>query len=382
MKALAIAGSNLRRVGRDRTALFFMAVFPFLIILAIGAVFGSGFIPVLGVVGEDAGPLGRELVTRLERTEGIEVRSFEDRATLTDAVERGQVEAGLVVPTGYDAAIRAGETVEIPYLARPTGAGQETRLTVAAAIDRQAIVLRAARFAEAEGVASFEDARGQARALAGVLPRVTVRSRVAGGEAAGAFDYGAAQQMVLFMFVISLAASSMMIETRRLGLSRRMLSTPTAAGTVLAGEALGRFGIALAQGLVIVTITLVLFGVDWGDPLATAAIVVLFGVVGTGAAMLMGSVFRNAQQAGTVGVFVGLAFAALGGAMVPLEIYPDPVRVAAHATPHAWALDAFAEVLGRGGGVGDVLPQLGVLAAYGAVLLAIATQVFRRRLTA
>jgi len=36
----------------------------------------------------------------------------------------------------------------------------------------------------------------------------------------------------------------------------------------------------------------------------------------------MGSALSNEQQAGSLGVFLGLALAALGGAMVPLEVFP------------------------------------------------------------
>lgn len=67
--------------------------------------------------------------------------------------------------------------------------------------------------------------------------------------------------------------------------------------------------------------------------------------------------------------------------MVPLEIFPPVMERIAHVTPHAWALDALGEVIGRGGGVADVLPELGVLAAYGAVLLTAATSLFRRTIT-
>ena len=121
------------------------------------------------------------------------------------------------------------------------------------------------------------------------------------------------------MFVTSLSASSMLIETRRLGISRRMLASPTRAGTVLAGEALGRFAIALVQGALIVVGTTLLFGVDWGNAATTVAVVVLLALAGTGAAMLLGSVLQNAAQAGGLGVFLGLVLAAIGGCMVPLE---------------------------------------------------------------
>ncbi|HET8525397.1 MAG TPA: ABC transporter permease [Actinomycetota bacterium] len=380
-KTLAIAGVNLRRVARDRIALFFMVVFPLFIILTIGAVFGSSFTPVLGVVSRGSGSLGADLVTRLEHTDGVRTRAFDDRASLTTAVERGQIEAGLVIPAGYVERIRAGDTVALPYVARQAGAASQAGLIVSAIVDAQAIELRAARFGEARTDLSFDEALTAARIAAAGGGFVTVRTTAAGGSETSAFAYGAGQELVLFVFVTSLAASSMLIESRRLGVARRMLASPTSAGTVLVGEALGRFAIALAQGLLIVAISALLFGVDWGDPVATGAVVVLFALIGTGAAMLIGSVFNTAHQVGSLGVFVGLVFAALGGAMVPLEVFPPIMRTIAHATPHAWAMDAFGEILGRDAGFAQVLPELGALALYAGGVLAVATLLFRRKLS-
>lgn len=180
------------------------------------------------------------------------------------------------------------------------------------------------------------------------------------------------------MFVTSLGAAGQLIESRRIGASRRMLSTPTSAGTVLLGETLGRFLIALFQGAVIVFASLVLFGVTWGDPLASAAVVVQFALVGTAAAMMLGSASNNAEQASSLGVFFGLGLAALGGCMVPLEFFPDTMRAIAHATPHAWAMDAFTEVIGGSGGVGDILLELAVLGGAAVVMMFVAVGTLRR----
>jgi ABC-2 type transport system permease protein len=382
MKPLAIAAMNLRRVFRDRIGAFFILVFPFMIILAIGAVFGSGFTPVVAVVSEGSGALGEDLVARLERTDGLEVRAYRDREALTTAVERGEAEAGLVIVPGYDERVRSGAAVELPFIARPAGAGSEVGLTVDSVIAEQAAAIRAARVVEAEGLATFEDALARARALRPTLPRVGVRETVAGGsDTEGDFDFGAAQETILFIFVISLAASGMLIESRRLGVSRRMLASPTPAGSILIGETFGRFAIALFQGILIYVVTLLVFGVDWGDPVAGMAIIVLFALVGTGAAMLMGSSLHNAEQASSLGVFIGLGFAALGGCMVPLEVFPPAMVRVAHVTPHAWALDAFDEVLREGGTIADIVPELAILAAYATVLLVGASVFFRRRLT-
>jgi ABC-2 type transport system permease protein len=383
MKALAIAGMNLRRLFRDRIGSFFILVFPFLIILAIGAVFGSGFTPVVGVVSRGAGSLGEDLVARLERTDDIEVRAYEDREALTTAVERGDAEAGLVIVRGYDERVRSGETIELPFISRPAASSSQVGLTVDAVIADQAAAIRAARVVQSEGLAGFDEALARARALRDTLPRISVRETTAGGEDPESdFDFGAAQELILFVFVISLSASSMLIESRRLGASRRMLASPTSGREILLGETLGRFAIALFEGLLIFVVTLLLFGVDWGDPAAGIATILLFALVGTGAAMLMGSSLRNAEQTGALGVFIGLGFAALGGCMVPIDLFPPVMVTVAHVTPHAWALDAFDEILREGGTLGDVVPELAILAAYAAVLLAVASVVFRRRVAA
>ena len=48
-------------------------------------------------------------------------------------------------------------------------------------------------------------------------------------------------------------------------------------------------------------------------------------------------------------------------------------------TPHAWALDAFAELQRHNGTVFDILPQLGVIAVFAVVLIGLAT--WRMRVT-
>jgi ABC-2 type transport system permease protein len=161
-----------------------------------------------------------------------------------------------------------------------------------------------------------------------------------------------------------------------------MLATPTRTGTVVLGEGLGRFAIALAQGLIIIAATALVFSVDWGDPFAAAVLLVVFCLVGAGAGMLLGATLTNDQQAVAVSLLLGLGLAALGGSMVPLEIFPDTVRTVAHVTPHAWANDAFAELIRRDGGLGDIMLELGVLAAYAAVLLGLASWRLRRVITA
>ncbi len=385
MKALVIAGFNLRRIFRYRPNFFFVIIFPMLLILLLGATFGSGFSPAIGIVAENTGPLGEELAAALEAQEDLTVRRFDSEEELADGVNRGRVQAGLVIPVGYDGTVRSGETATLRYFSRPGGIGAQLGATVAAAVSDQSMLVRAALYAEAEGVASPDEALQRAAALAPSAPGIEVRVTKAGEalfpEDLGRFDLGATSQLLLFVFLTSLTGAVALIETRQLGLARRMLSTPTPVGTILVGEALGRTAVALAQGLIIMVGSALIFGVNWGNPLGAGLVLLLFALVGAGAGMLAGSVFSTEQQAIPVALLAGLGMAAIGGSMVPLEIFPDTMRTIAHFTPHAWGNDAFAELVRRDGAAGDILPELGILAAYAAVLFALATWRLRKAIT-
>jgi ABC-2 type transport system permease protein len=384
-KAFAIAGVNLRRLLRDRSNIFFVLLFPMLLILVIGAAFGGSFTPRLGVVVAEAGPLADRLVAELRADDGIGVQRVADEAALRTAVERGELAGGIVVPAGYDGTLRTGGEVDLRYLSRPDEYGQQLRLTVAGAVAREAALLRAAGFTASETGQDFDAALATAEGIAAGLPPVSVRTTTVGQavfpSSLGRFDIGASSQLLLFVFLTSLIGSTALIETRRLGVSRRMLATATSAGTILAGEALGRIAVALVQGLVIMVGAGLLFGVDWGDPLGAGALLLAFALAASGAAMLMGAVLRTEQQAGGLGILVGLALAALGGSMMPIELFSDTLLTVSRFTPHAWANDAFAELVRRDGGLPDIAPQLGVLIGYAAGLFLIGSWLLRRTLT-
>lgn len=60
------------------------------------------------------------------------------------------------------------------------------------------------------------------------------------------------------------------------------------------------------------------------------------------------------------------------------EFFPSTLRTISKITPHAWANDAFDELLNHGGNFADVVPEIGVLLGYALVLLVIATWGLRR----
>ncbi len=386
MKALVIAATDLRRLLRWRANIFFLFVMPMLLILLLGAAFGGSTKARIGVTDADRGKLAQQFVAALHARQSTDVIGYASRGGLESAVAHGDVEAGLLIPANYDASLQQGTNVALGYLGRPDSGAQQLRATIQSVAAGQSRSIAAAQLLQGQTGATFASSLARAQAATGVVPLVQVRLTAPDGTAyvttAGRFGSGASTMLLLFVFLNSLSGAGFVLETRKLGIARRILSTPTSTGSLMAGQLLGRFAIAIVQALIIVFGSLLFFGVSWGNPLGTAAVIFAFSLVGTGAALLLGSLFSSEEQVRPVALLLGLGLAALGGSMAPLEVFPATARKIAHITPHAWANEAFSKLLKHGGDLVTVLPQIGVLLGFAALTITAALWQLRRALTA
>ena len=381
MTVLVIAANSLRRLVRERGNLFFLFALPLMLILVLGLTVASNE-PRIGIRVEDEQSVASErLIDGLERVDGIEVVRFDGLDVAMDELEREDITALVVVPPGFAASLATEDRAELEYRVIPSSGGFEVQSLVRSVVADLNATVRAGRVVgEQTGLPPGAAGERVAAAEAALTP-VGVSSVDADGEPyvdADSVGFVAAQELVLFVFLIGMVAASALIQSRQLGVTQRMLASPATTGQVVAGEAAGRYAVAAIQGAFIVGSTALLFGLDWGSWPATAAIVASFALVATAAALLVGALVSNENQSTAIGISLGLALAALGGCMVPLEVFPDWLRRAAHVTPHAWAVDAFSEVIQRGGGLGQVGLELAVLLLYGMALLAAASYALRR----
>jgi len=377
MKTLVIASSNLRRFLRERSNVFFVFILPIAIVVLIGTQFGDGGGGTrLGVVS-DGDQLSERVIAQLGETE-----RFGNRQDLVLAVERGGVDAGVVFPDRLGASVIEGGTPTIVFLARTGGSGVQLRSVVDSAIAEEATDELAIRFGLERGADRLvaEQAVAATKIEPIAIATVDAGDRLFPADL-GRFDFGASGQLVLFMFLTGLTGSIALIQTRQLGVSRRMLSTPTGVTTVVVGEAIGRWVIVFIQGAYIMVTTAVVFGVDWGDPIGALGLLLVFAAVGASAAMLAGSYFRNEQQAGAFGIIAGIGMAALGGSMIPRELFSDTMQTVSLFIPHGWANRGFSELVIYDGTLTDVLDEMAALAGMAAVGMLIAARKLRRVLT-
>ena len=378
--AWAVATVELRRFVRDRSNIFFTFIFPFMLVVVIGAQFGGGGDNGRVVLTDDSSALGQRIAAELtERDLTVQVSSADDAR---ESLARGRADVGLLVDGEDAAAFDAGEPVQLDMLQASSSNAAGVAQLVQAGVDEldreQAGVaaLIAAGVGDQDAAAAWRDAEEQVPPADLDVVDVDDVSQAFAGVTG--FDVGASSQALLFVFLTALAGSATLIDARRHRVIARTLAAPVSVVSVVAGQALGRWVIALFQGVYVMAGTSLLFGVSWGNIWLCVLVLAVFATVAAGAAMTIGSLLDNEGAASGFGVGIALVLAALGGCMVPQEIFPASLQFVSSFTPHGWGYRAFAEIQRHDAGLGDILGPLGVLAAMAVGVLLLGSVLLRR----
>lgn len=137
---------------------------------------------------------------------------------------------------------------------------------------------------------------------------------------------------------------------------------------------------ALAQSVLIIVVGTVLFGVHWGSLGAAAVLVVTWAALSAAAGLVVSAFANTPEQVNSFGIPIALGLSMLGGCMWPLELVGPTMDKVGHATPHAWAVGAWVELVFKGGGLGDIAVDLAVLVFITALLGSLAAWRLRRSL--
>lgn len=411
MKSIYIALKDTLIRFRDRNGLLLMLAAPLVLAVICGAAFGGltgggeaaspiTDIPV-AVVNADRGEYGQQVVDILFSADLAKLLApalAADVAAARAQVERGDVRAAVVIPADFSEAVtsQGDASTAIRVFTDPTATYSPLivrsiveqiangfspgilggRVAVAQLLE-QAPVLGPAL---AQLPAAVAEASGRSDAPAGIE---LVTSTVGAEEQAGGFNalaYFAPSMAILFlMFTIFEASRSILGEEREWTL-QRMLSTPTGFGAILAGKIGGVFLTGVLQLCVLIGASALLFGLNWGHSLP-GLILLVIGTVAAAASLgaLITALARDAAQAGIIGSAVALIFAILGGNFLDSRAYPAWLQPLSKLTINRWALDGFTDLSMRGGGFGDVFPEIVVLFGIAAVFFTLAVWRLPRR---
>jgi ABC-2 type transport system permease protein len=413
-KLLLIGIKDLKLVFRDRAALTFMLLAPFLLTIGMGFVTGrfsgssSGLsdIPVV-IVNLDNDQLGDALADVFSSEELADLMEpdaarFADPEAARQLIDSDQASAAVIIPEGFTRSIipAEGTVFDANYIqpepvkievytnpSRPTSAG-----VVKAIVDEFVSRVEEGRTSgmtsimqlAAGGFITSANAETESRDLFQNVDEtestaITLKTNTQGAEAVE-FDmlsyFAPGMALMFLMYTVSYGGRSILAE-RAQGTLPRLMISPTQTAQVLGGKVLGIFFMGVAQVGILILASSVFFQVKWGD--APGIIVLILAAVfgATGWGMLITALARTPAQVGSTGSAIMLIFGIMGGSFISLKQFPPFMQTISKITPNAWGLDGFT-TLALGGTLKNLTEPITALLIMGVVLFGTSVVLFNR----
>jgi ABC-type multidrug transport system permease subunit len=191
---------------------------------------------------------------------------------------------------------------------------------------------------------------------------------------------------VMFAFFLVLTVGWLFVSERRQGTLKRLRAAPLTRAEILLGKLAPCFVFSLAQGCILLLAGKAVFGMRWGPddwPLVYQVLCLLPVIVATsfaamGLALLIASLARTETQVAIYGTLLVLVMAGVSGCLMPRDMMPELMQKISLVTPHAWALDAYMQLLVAGT---PNLMRVGeaclALAGFGGIFLGLAWWLLR-----
>jgi ABC-type multidrug transport system permease subunit len=151
---------------------------------------------------------------------------------------------------------------------------------------------------------------------------------------------------VKFAFYLVLEVSWLFVDELRQGTLKRLRAAPLSKAQILLGKLLPCYLLSVTQGLFLLAAGKLVFDMKWGaSPGWLIPLVLTTSFAAMGLALFVASLARTETQVSIYGTILVVLLGLLSGCIVPRALMPEQVRNVSLITPHAWALDAYAQLL-------------------------------------
>ena len=426
MRAIAaMAFKDLRILFRDRSGFFFTLVWPLLIAVFFGVMFGGNRAGEqasaidIAVVDEDETAESREFVRTLEAGTEFAVTIL-NREEAYDAVKRRSAVAYVVLKSGFGEASQRVFWGQPPQVelgidpARGAGAAMVEGILMKYASERmgqamsdqaaQRDNIRSARETLAQDEDVPPEVRGNLQELfadldrfmaeessyadsadsvqggfAGLQPIEVERTDVAIGTSRGPRSAYAITfpQGVIWGIIGTAAGFAVSIVTERTrGTLFRLQTAPISRTYVLGGKGLACFLSIVVMSLFLYTLAFFVFRLRPASLPMLGFAIVSSAVAFVGIMMLLAVSGKTEQAVGGVGWAVLIVMSMLGGGMIPLFFMPDWMRTVGTFSPVKWSVLAMEGAVWRDFSLMEMLKPCGILIGVGVICFAIGVRVF------
>jgi len=388
IRILDIAQKDLLQILRDRKTFIFLLIMPIAFTLFFAIAFGGtgqsssdARLPV-GFLDQDNSSLSGELGKVLTGSSVIRLDLNTERtaADLDKLVADEKLAAALIVPDGYGRSILDGAPLKLTVIADPSKPATSTvQNEILSAGQRLMSAARIAQItAQTTGDPTAFDTALAAALTAWQNPPIRIdRTASAAVKVQNSTAMSAAHSspgmMLQFAIAGLITAASIIVTERKSRSLQRLLTTATSRVHILVGHYLAMFALIFGQFVVLMLFGKIFLGVDYlRIPAATFLVAAAAAACISAIGLLIGVFAKSEEQTIVLVMIPMFLLSGLGGAWMPLEYTGAAFQAIGHASPIAWAMDGFKNIVARGLGFSSVLIPAAVLTGYTLLFFALA----------
>ena len=404
-----IALKDLRIFVKDRAAVFFFVIFPFMFILMfyflnLGQTEDTRLTYHLAT-REAEGGLSQQIIGAMETVDesqlppGAPVFIWErDYDEAYRAVEDGELSGFVAFPADFTAGIETGSGAQLEVVVDAEAINDRGALnSIAASIASQTggiqVAVNAGVTLLVEDGLIPPDIESINRAARQMYKDIFIAQggpvgptsfigfeieRVGDIEEDNPADYVIPGYLVMFVFFAAAVTAETIVRERQNHTLERLLASSVGKSTILGGVYTGTAIRGLIQILLFWAVGILAFKVDLGQsPLAVIILSILMVIMSSAFAVMLATLVKTQRSAGSLATVTALILAPLGGCWWPLFILPEWLQTVAKISPHAWANEGFNKLMLFGADFGSVVPEMLALVVFTVIFGAIAVWRFR-----
>ncbi len=359
----ALVVKETKQILRDRQQLFLLMFPPIVQICLYGAALNPEVQYLrIGVVDEAKTYKSRELISAVVENRVFKIEPVSNNLRgLTTAIERGKLDAGLVIPPDFDRRISQS---------RPAGLQ-----LILDAVDANSAGL--AQGYSAQMISTFGNLL---RPQAPPPVKADVSFVYNPGLIASWFFIPGVLGLVLTLSG-TLVSSVTLVKEKDSGTLEQLLMTPAESWEILVAKIVPLLVMLNGSVLLAVGIGRLIFQVPFRGNFFTymfASNIYIFVVISIG--IILATISKNQRQAILTSFFFNLPLIQLSGALSPIESMPDLFRYMTYLNPLRYYIQCVRNILLKGVGLDVIWKDIAILVLIAVLLLSFSAGRFRKQL--
>jgi ABC-2 type transport system permease protein len=383
--ALWIAWKDLLDISRNRMGLMMLILMPLFMMGMVGFIFpsnsGISHVPV-ALANLDAAQgntsLSTKFVAQLEalnnETGMMDLSTVGSASDVKSNIQNGQQSAGIIIGNNFTSNLKTGKQAEVTIV---TDQSSPQTASLVQSVLTKVIEQMGTQTATYGLNQTYKTPLNYS--LAQIVPYNVQTTGIVPGQT-NYFQFVAPgiMAMVVMMSIMTGLPHAISYE-REIGTLDGMLAAPVHRMSILGGKVIAQTTRGMLQGIMILVLSIVLFGVVVQGSIALVLGLLLlsvFSLVGLG---ILITSFASTEETATM-IMMTLTFPMmfLSGVFFPLQQMPQFMQVIAQFLPLTYAVSALRRVVVLGAGVPAISTDIIILFGFGIVLLSVALFSFER----